>query len=523
MPGRGAVRGRAAARGRGEKGVFLIALAVTIPLAAIILGAYAERSLRNLEAAQRFRADSEALHIAKGGIEKALRMLSQDSDWRSGFTDVPLAGGAYGVTVEDDSDLPSLTGLVRVRAVGMVPTARGSSVKAAAVMAATHVIRTVAGNGSDAWNGDGLPGPDTATRRPYGLAVDPAGHLWFSSDSRIRRLDKDSGIVTTPVGIGYGSLASGDDLGDGGPAAAARFMDPRGISFSPDGTRLYIADAGNGVVRLVNLSASPIPIMGSGGVMIALLPGDIERIAGGWPLGDSGDGSFAMDARFGADLNGATIDGAGILFVSDATNHRIRAINTTFGAATFGSVSIFPGFIETVYGNGTEAYGLDGAPATLVGLKGPGAVTLDAAGDIWVPLEGHNEVWRVERATGLLRHMAGDRYASSPMDGGPALAAGLGGPAGFALLPGGGWVLSSRSFHTIRRTGSDGIIHTTAGRTLDPGFRVEDGPASISKCDSPAGVAADPGSEGDFYLADRENHRIRKVTREIRIHNYIEQ
>lgn len=505
-----------------EAGLFLFAIAVTIPAVAIILGAYAERSLRNLEAARRYQSDSAALHFAKGGLEKALWELSEDPGWRDGFTDQPIAYGSYTVVVEDDSDIPSLAGLVRVRAVGLASSTRGTSVQTVAAIAATHVIRTAVGNGDAVWNGDGLPGPETATRRPFGLALDSAGNLWFSSDSRIRKLDGSTGIVTTPVGAGYGSLGAGDDVGDGGPLAAARFMDPRGISLSADGTRLFIADAGNGLVRLANLGSVPIPLVNSMGIMRQVLPGEIDRIAGGWPLGFSGDGGDAMNARLGEDVNGAVVEGNGLVFVSDASNNRIRVINLDMAPVTVGGVMIMPGGIDTVYGNGTMAYGTDGLQATAVGMSNPGPVAIDSDGDLWVPIEGHNHVFRMERGTGIIRHEAGDRYASSPMDGDPARLAGLGGPAGLDLLPGGGWILSSRSYHTVRRIDPDGIIDTLAGRTSNPGFKVEYGPAVIARCNAPAAILAIPDSDGDFYFSDRENHRIRKVTREIRIHSYTE-
>ena len=515
-------RRRGARVPRQERGAFLIALSVTIPLVAIALGAYAERSLRNLRGASRYQADAAALHLAKGGLEKALWMLSQDPGWREGFDATPVEGGTYTVTVEDDSAIPSLTGLVQIRAEGAVTSSQGISVEGITVMAATHVIRTVAGNGQGTFNGDGLLGTDTAVSRPHALAVDPGGNLWFTADSRIRRLDGATGIVTTPVGTGYGSLAAGDALGDGGPAALARFMDPRGISFSPDGTALFIADAGNGLIREVNLGPAPLPIFGFGGVGIPLMPGNIDKIAGDWPLGYSGDGSFAYTARFGPDLNGAVVDSSGLVFVSDASNNRLRVINTGFAMAAVGTTLILPGFMDTVYGNGTIGYGLDGVPGTAVGMSGPGPVTFDAAGDIWVPLEGHGEVYRLQRATGIIWHVAGEKFSSIPLDGDPALTAGLGGPRGLALFPDGSWVVSSGSFHTVRLIDGSGVIDTIAGQSFTPGFRGEYGPACVALANSPVGVAAPPASDGDFYFSDQENHRIRKVSREILVYNYTE-
>ena len=109
------------------------------------------------------------------------------------------------------------------------------------------VITTVAGTGVAGFGGDG--GRATAARLnvPRGLTVD-GGVLYIadSDNSRIRRVDLSSGIITTLAGNGVRRFA-----GDGGPAIQASFRNPRGVSFDEAG-RLLVADTMNNRVRIIH-------------------------------------------------------------------------------------------------------------------------------------------------------------------------------------------------------------------------------------------------------------------------------
>lgn len=505
----------------GEDGFLLIALAVTVPLVAIALGAYASRSLHNLEAARQYQADTAALHHARAGVDRALYELYLDPDWRDGFSQQGIGAGAYSVTVEDETTLPTLNRRLRIRATGTSPGSTGDSTKVLSVIAATHIIRTVVGDGTDLFNGDGAAGTATAAKSPHDLAWGPDGAIWFTTDSRVRRFDPDTTVVTTIVGGGFGSLALGDDLGDYGPAISGKLNDARGLGWTADGSRLYIADAGNARVRVVNYGPDPIPIVALSGLVQPVLPGEIATIAGAWPPGYWGDGDFAYDARFGVDVNGATPDGD-VLYISDATNQRVRAMNTSLAMVTIGMKVISPFRVDTVYGDGTTNYGADGAVGFASGMSGPGPVEVDGSGDVWVPLEGHEQVFKLERATGLIRHVAGLIGAGLPNDGNPALSAGLGGPTGLGLRGDGSWLLASRAFHTMRTIDTAAVIDTSAGKTHVEGYAGDGGPPTAAELDHPRSVIADPADEDGFYFTDQDNHRIRQVLKKISVTGYTE-
>jgi YD repeat-containing protein len=110
---------------------------------------------------------------------------------------------------------------------------------------------------------------------------------------------------------------------------------------------------------------------------------------------------------------------------------------------------------------------------------------------------------------GLIITVAGSGQAGFSGDGGPATEAQLASPSGVALGPDGFMYIADTDNHRIRRVGPDGTIVTVAGNGT-PGFGGDNGPAARVQLHTPAGVAVSPS--GRLYIADAGNHRIRQVT-----------
>ncbi len=335
---------------------------------------------------------------------------------------------------------------------------------------AAGIITTVAGTGVGGYSGDG--GPAVAARLSLfsSVAVDAAGNLYIvdTNNRRIRKVDA-AGVITTVAGsggVGYG--------GDGGPATAARLNDPVDVAVDAAGN-LYIADRLNHRVRKVNAAD---------GVIVT---------AAGTGAAGFGDGGPATAARLVFPTRVA-VDGAGNLYIADTGNHRVRKVNAA-------------GVIATVAGTGESGYNGDGGRAAAARLYNPEGVALDGAGNLYIADRLNNRVRKVD-AAGIIATVAGSgRYGYSG-DGGPATAARLRWPEGVALDGAGNLYIADKNSHRIRKVDAAGVIFTVAGNGT-AGYSGDGGPAAAAQLNSPEDMEAD--GAGNLYIADKNNHRVRKV------------
>jgi hypothetical protein len=117
-------------------------------------------------------------------------------------------------------------------------------------------ITTVAGDGTPGFSGDGGPATAAQLNSPSAVVATADGGFLIADrrNFRVRRVSP-TGIITTIAGdatLGFS--------GDGGPATAAQFNFPTGLSATADGGFL-IADMGNNRIRFVDadLIAPPAP------------------------------------------------------------------------------------------------------------------------------------------------------------------------------------------------------------------------------------------------------------------------
>jgi DNA-binding beta-propeller fold protein YncE len=229
------------------------------------------------------------------------------------------------------------------------------------VDAISGLITTVAGTGHARYSGDGGPAIAATLNEPAALAVSKQGTLFIAdqSNNRIRAVDAQTGMIRTVAGTGTAAY-NGDEI----PATEASLAGPSGLWLTSDGT-LFIADTFNGRIRAIDPATGLIrTVVGDGGEYRYQGPGELasrslsrpsgiacdtlgnvyvsdsdnhlirrwngrngrlERLVGQGTAEFGGDGGPAL----GASLNfpfGMAIDRDGQLLVADTFNHRIRAI-----------------------------------------------------------------------------------------------------------------------------------------------------------------------------------------------------
>ena len=167
------------------------------------------------------------------------------------------------------------------------------------------------------------------------------------------------------------------------------------------------------------------------------------------------------------------------------------------------------GIITTIAGNGIAGYSGDGGLATNAELNNPYGVAVDSNGNIYIADTNNNRIRKVNSTTGIITTIAGNGTAGYSGDGGLATNAELYYPYGVAVDSNGNIYIADTYNNRIRKVNSTtGIITTIAGNGT-AGYSGDGGPATNAQLNYPYGVAVD--SSGNIYIADTDNNRIRKV------------
>ncbi len=168
------------------------------------------------------------------------------------------------------------------------------------------------------------------------------------------------------------------------------------------------------------------------------------------------------------------------------------------------------GNISTVAGTETGGYRAsdDGAAATAAQLRYPYRVAADGSGNLYIADTWNNRIRKVDAATGIITTIAGGGSALG--DGGPATSAQLDFPHGVAMDASGNLYIADWNNHRIRKVDAAGNISTVAGTGTVPGdYSGDGGAATAAQLDQPSDVAVD--ASGNLYIADSDNNRVRKV------------
>jgi uncharacterized protein (TIGR03437 family) len=166
------------------------------------------------------------------------------------------------------------------------------------------------------------------------------------------------------------------------------------------------------------------------------------------------------------------------------------------------------GVLTRVAGNSRPGYRGDGGPALSAAIGYPAGVAIDRLGNLYIADRDNNRIRRVD-LNGIITTVAGNGRPGYLGDGGPAAAAQLFNPYDVAVDNSGNLFIADWNNFRIRKVTPDGIITTVAGNGVS-GFSGDGGPATNAQLSNPNNVALD--ALGNLYIADFFNSRIRKVS-----------
>jgi DNA-binding beta-propeller fold protein YncE len=286
------------------------------------------------------------------------------------------------------------------------------------VDARTGVITTCAGCGEAGYSGDGGPAGHARFNEPYGIAVDKAGNIYVADRHNhcVRRIDGNSGIVTTFAGNGSSGFG-----GDDGPASRAGMVEPNGLALDPAQNRLFIADVADHRVRVVDLAS-----------------GIAWTFAGTGEPEHSGDGGPATAAGvYGARAVKVAADGS--VYILERQGSTLRAVDPRSG------------IITTIAGTGDKAYGGDNGPALAASFNAPKELAIDHDGNLLIVDTENHAIRRVDLRTRTVATIAGSGRRGGDGDGGAARAAALDRPHGAAVAADGSIYIGDTNNHRIRK------------------------------------------------------------------------
>ncbi|MGJ8640238.1 MAG: choice-of-anchor Q domain-containing protein [Opitutaceae bacterium] len=315
---------------------------------------------------------------------------------------------------------------------------------------------------------------------PSGVAQDSFGNLFVAdSANNVIRMISPDGAVTTIAGSGdYGNID--------GPGKNAQFAFPSDITVGGIGLRedLYVTDLFNHSVRKITRPA---------------VPGQSWTVS---TLAGTGIAGFNNGAGSVAKFNypyGIAVDSAGLVFVADSGNDRIRQIGVDFRVTTFA------GPVDTV--SVASSSGMVDGVAADARFDHPIALVFNEEGTLYVADRDNHRIREITQ-TGDVSTLAGDVRGFEDHVG---TAARFDSPNGLAIDTTGDLLVIDSKNHAIRKVSTfGGVVDTIAGLGTNG---MVDGNIEEALFNGPSALVVDTVNlDGDLIVADTQNHRLRRIT-----------
>ena len=350
----------------------------------------------------------------------------------------------------------------------------------------TATVSTVAGGYNGEYGYADGPGDEALFDDPWGIAVDAEGNLYVADayNHRIRKVTLPDRMVSRFAGNPQ-TDSNGGFVGEfaAGTRMNMRFHTPADVAIDATGA-LYVADSGNHCIRWIDIGL-----------------GETGTVAGSCTTPGSNDNNNGTAAYF-REPQGIALDAAGNLYVADTGNHCIRKIEWR---------ALRP--VTTLAGScGMDTAGFADNKGTVAQLSSPESLTIDTLGNLYVADTGNQRIRRIS-PEGEVTTLAGSG-AKGFLDG-PGEFAQFCQPNGILKdNRTGNLYVADGENHRIRMLTSEGLVVTLAGSggACGEGGGTQNGIGTIARFNRPRGITID--SEGNLYVADIDNDRIRKITLE---------
>jgi uncharacterized protein (TIGR03437 family) len=326
------------------------------------------------------------------------------------------------------------------------------------------IISTIAGTGANGCTGDGGLAVNAGFGKVYAIAIDTKGSIYANCDNSVRKISPDGKITTVYV------LTSG--------FISALACDRAGNVY----VMADLTGQGFGIIHRVSPDGKDVVFAGGAYSHDDGIPALQSWIA-------SAD-SMAIDAGG----NVYMVDGGNIYTPGPERRPMIRKIDGTTG------------IISKFAGNGALGTVGDGGPLSAASLNSPGQLAIDSNGNLVFPDSGRVRRILLNAVPPKIELVASPYTAA--MGDGPRSTATFGGLAGIARDKSGNLYVADTGYSRIRKIGTDDMVTTIAG-TASWGFD-GDGDATAHSLFSPFGIDFD--SQGNLWIADSKNLRLRKVT-----------
>jgi DNA-binding beta-propeller fold protein YncE len=404
------------------------------------------------------------------------------------------------------------------------------------------VIETFAGNGKSRSTGDGKRAVKAGIPLPNQVTVDREGRYLYIAEcgsDRVRRIDMETGLLHNFAGTGETCYS-----GDYGPCGEAGLYLPLDVACDSK-NNLYVCDSGSNRIRKIDAET-----------------GIITTVVGTGQWGFNGDGpGLEVNLTYPAAI---VFDSQDCLYIADTQAHRIRKYDTGTGlVTTIGGYwteeddeRISPLTAQNLIVLSGDAIGIDfsndegllrpkcsdgldldlylddGKPAMECKFYDVVGIDIDRHGDLYLTDKGTNRIRKIDMKTGLVSTIAGVCRFGFDGDGKLAVKSMLNVPESAVVDSEGNVYISDSMNHRIRKVDAQtGIITTVVGNG-DSGYddknmggcgaarfvakedagMLKHGDGLIATeaiVNTPSGLALD--SQGHLYICERNENKIRRV------------